>query len=166
MSQDDLDLSPLSGQSAAVTGGGGNHPQSTTSDELSVFDLSIEAFRKVFELNCLGVILPRQVLGKPIVETVAESSGRGSIANINSMNAPRPLTRIPAYSAAKAAVSNFTQWLAVHMARDYTPRIRVNAMAPGFFLTERNRYLLIGRESGALGAATGTNNMEGMNGGS
>jgi NAD(P)-dependent dehydrogenase (short-subunit alcohol dehydrogenase family) len=128
-----------------INGVGGNKKQATTSPELSFFDLPPEALRWVFDLNCLGTILPSQVFGK--IMAVQEE---GCILNISSMNAYRPLTRIPAYSAAKAAVSNFTQWLAVHLAQEYSPRIRVNAIAPGFFLTEQNRFLLVDQTSGAL----------------
>jgi len=126
---------------------GGNKPQATTGPDLRFFDLPVDALRWVFDLNLLGTILPCQVFGKIMAET-----GRGVILNISSMNAFRPLTRIPAYSAAKAGVSNFTQWLAVHMAQEYSPRIRVNAIAPGFFLTEQNRFLLLDRETGELTA--------------
>ncbi|HEX9384955.1 MAG TPA: SDR family oxidoreductase, partial [Anaerolineales bacterium] len=98
----------------------------------------IDALRHVGDLNLLGTILPCQVFGRDMAER-----GEGVILNISSMNALRPLTRIPAYSAAKAAVTNFTQWLAVHMAQNYSPRIRVNAIAPGFFIGEQNRRLLL-----------------------
>jgi NAD(P)-dependent dehydrogenase (short-subunit alcohol dehydrogenase family) len=122
---------------------GGNKPQATTSAELKFFDLPTDALRWVFDLNVLGTILPCQAFGKLMAE-----QGYGTILNISSMNAFRPLTRIPAYSAAKAAVSNFTQWLAVHMAQEYSPKIRVNAIAPGFFLTNQNRFLLTDKETG------------------
>jgi NAD(P)-dependent dehydrogenase (short-subunit alcohol dehydrogenase family) len=128
-----------------VNGAGGNRPQATTSAANSFFDLPEEALRWVLELNLMGTILPAQVFGQ-----VMAQQKNGAILNIASMNAIRPLTRIPAYSAAKAAVTNFTQWLAVHMAQEYSPTIRVNAIAPGFFLTEQNRYLLTERDSGAL----------------
>lgn len=128
-----------------VNAAGGNKPQATTSSDLSFFDLPEDALRFVFDLNIVGTILPCQVFGREMAER-----GEGVILNISSMNAFRPLTRIPAYSAAKAGVSNFTQWLAVHMAQEYSPNIRVNAVAPGFFLTEQNRYLLMHPESGDL----------------
>jgi NAD(P)-dependent dehydrogenase (short-subunit alcohol dehydrogenase family) len=127
-----------------VNGAGGNQPQATTNPEQSFFDLPADAFRWVFDLNLLGAILPSQVFGKLMAERK-----EGVILNISSMNAFRPLTRIPAYSAAKAGVSNFTQWLAVHMAQEYSPNIRVNAIAPGFFVGEQNRRLLL-NEDGSL----------------
>jgi NAD(P)-dependent dehydrogenase (short-subunit alcohol dehydrogenase family) len=130
-----------------VNAAGGNHPRATTTPNLSFFDLPPEALRWVFDLNILGTMLPSQVFGKMMAE-----KGEGVILNISSMNAFRPLTRIPAYSAAKAGVSNFTQWLAVHMAQVYSPRIRVNAIAPGFFLTQQNRFLLLEEKSGELTA--------------
>jgi NAD(P)-dependent dehydrogenase (short-subunit alcohol dehydrogenase family) len=130
-----------------VNGAGGNKPQATTSPDLKFFDLPADALRWVFELNILGTILPSQAFGK-----IMAAQGYGAILNISSMNSFRPLTRIPAYSAAKSAVSNFTQWLAVHMAQEYSPRIRVNAVAPGFFLTNQNRFLLTDKETGGLTA--------------
>jgi NAD(P)-dependent dehydrogenase (short-subunit alcohol dehydrogenase family) len=126
-----------------INAAGGNKPDATSSADLSFFDLPEEALRFVVDLNLLGTILPSQVFGRAMAER-----GEGVIVNISSMNAFRPLTRIPAYSAAKAAVSNFTQWLAVHMAQEYSPNIRVNALAPGFVLTEQNRYLLTDEASG------------------
>ena len=128
-----------------INGAGGNRPAATTSAERSFFDLDPQAIGDVLNLNFTGTLLTSQVFGQSMVE-----QGYGCIVNITSMNALRPLTRIPAYSAAKAAVSNFTQWLAVHMAQEYSPRIRVNAIAPGFFLTEQNRFLLTEAETGAL----------------
>ncbi|TNF72392.1 MAG: SDR family NAD(P)-dependent oxidoreductase [Acidobacteria bacterium] len=132
------DLGPVD---MLINAAGGNKPDATTSADLSFFDLPEEALRFVVDLNLLGTILPCQVFGRAMAER-----GEGVIVNISSMNAFTPLTRIPAYSAAKAAVSNFTQWLAVHMAQEYSPNIRVNALAPGFFLTEQNRYLLTDEE--------------------
>jgi len=130
-----------------VNAAGGNNPKATTTPNLSFFDLPPEALRWVFDLNILGTMLPCQVFGKAMAE-----KGEGVILNVSSMNAFRPLTRIPAYSAAKAGVSNFTQWLAVHMAQVYSPRIRVNAIAPGFFLTQQNKFLLTDEQTGELTA--------------
>jgi len=130
-----------------INAAGGNKPAATTGPERSFFDLPAEAIRAVLDLNILGTILPCQVFGKFMAER-----RRGAILNISSMNAFRPLTRIPAYSAAKAGVSNFTQWLAVHMAQEYSPDIRVNAIAPGFFLTNQNRFLLTEQQTGELTA--------------
>jgi NAD(P)-dependent dehydrogenase (short-subunit alcohol dehydrogenase family) len=127
-----------------INGAGGNKKEATTNQDMSFFDLPPEAVQWVFNLNLLGTLLPSQIFGKRMVEKDA-----GVMLNVSSMTAFRPLTRIPAYSGAKAAVSNFTQWLAVHLAQEYSPRIRVNAMAPGFFLTEQNRFLLT-EKSGAL----------------
>lgn len=128
-----------------INGAGGNKPQASTHPDQSFFDIPVDALRFVFDLNLLGTILPTQVFGKLMADQKT-----GVILNISSMNAFRPLTRIPAYSAAKAGVSNFTQWLAVHMAQEYSPEIRVNAIAPGFFLTDQNRFLLTRQENGDL----------------
>jgi len=130
-----------------VNAAGGNKPQATTRPDVSFFDLPSDALRWVFDLNLLGTILPCQVFGKFMAQ-----QREGVILNISSMNAFRPLTRVPAYSAAKAGVSNFTQWLAVHMAQEYSPQIRVNAIAPGFFLTSQNEYLLTDEQTGKLTA--------------
>jgi NAD(P)-dependent dehydrogenase (short-subunit alcohol dehydrogenase family) len=128
-----------------INGAGGNKKEATTSPELSFFDLPAEAIRFVFDLNFIGTLLPSQVFGKEMAE-----NGTGVILNVSSMNAFRPLTKISAYSAAKAAVSNFTQWLAVHVCQNYSKDIRVNAIAPGFFLTEQNRFLLTDEKTGEL----------------
>jgi NAD(P)-dependent dehydrogenase (short-subunit alcohol dehydrogenase family) len=126
-----------------VNGAGGNKREATASPEMSFFDIPAEAIQWVFNLNCVGTILPSQVFVRDMVEKQA-----GVVINIASMAGIRPLTRVVSYSAAKAAVANFTQWLAVHMAQEYSPRIRVNAMAPGFFLTAQNEYLLVDKETG------------------
>ena len=130
-----------------INGAGGNNPQATTSAEHSFFDLPENAISCVFDLNLMSTIYASQVFGKFMAE-----QKKGTILNISSMNAFRPLTKIPVYSAAKAAVSNFTQWLAVHMAQEYSPEIRVNAIAPGFFLTDQNRFLLTDQATGDLTA--------------
>ena len=129
-----------------VNGAGGNRPRATTGPEAPFFDLPVEALRGVVDVNLIGVILPSQVFGRIMADQKS-----GVVLNIASMNAYRPLTRIPAYSAAKAAVANFTQWLAVHLAQEYSPAIRVNAIAPVFLVGEQNRRLLLDAD-GALTA--------------
>ena len=129
-----------------INSAGGNKPEATTG-ERSFFEIPEEALRFVFDLNIMGTVLATQVFARRMA-----GQGEGVILNFSSMSAFRPLTRVMGYSAAKAAVSNFTQWLAVHLAQQYSPRIRVNAVAPGFFLTDQNRYLLTDKETGALTA--------------
>jgi NAD(P)-dependent dehydrogenase (short-subunit alcohol dehydrogenase family) len=128
-----------------INGAGGNSAKATTKEELTFFDIPENALRWVFDLNLMGTMLASQVFGKLIA-----AQKNGCILNISSMNSYRPLTRIPAYSASKAAVSNFTQWLAVYMAQEYSTEIRVNAIAPGFFLTDQNHYIMIDKENGEL----------------
>lgn len=128
-----------------INAAGGNHPQATTSDERAFFDLDLQAINDVLGTNFMGTFQSCQVFGRSMAER-----GQGCIVNVTSMSALRPLTRIPAYSAAKAAVANFTQWLAVYMAQEFSSLIRVNAIAPGFFLTEQNRFLLTDAGTGAM----------------
>ncbi|MGE0101171.1 MAG: SDR family oxidoreductase [Blastocatellales bacterium] len=130
-----------------VNGAGGNDPGATTRPDLTFFNLPEDALKHVFDLNLLGTMLPCQIFGRQMAE-----QGDGVILNVSSMSAMRPLTRVVGYSAAKAAINNFTQWLAVHLAQNYSPRLRVNAVAPGFFVTEQNRGLLIDQKTGGLTA--------------
>jgi len=136
-----------------INGAGGNSPQATTKmetlteeglDDLegSFFGLELEGFQKVFDLNFMGTLLPTMVFTRDMVKRQ-----NGVVVNISSMNAYKPLTKIPAYSAAKASINNFTEWLAVHFAK---VGVRVNAIAPGFFLTNQNRFLLTDEQSGKL----------------
>jgi len=128
-----------------INGAGGNNPKATTTDKLTFWDLPTDGFQWVFNLNFIGTVIPSQVFGKAFAK-----QDSGDIINISSMSAFRPLTRVGAYSAAKAAISNFTMWLAVHISQNYSKKIKVNALAPGFFVTEQNRDLLIDRETKEL----------------
>jgi NAD(P)-dependent dehydrogenase (short-subunit alcohol dehydrogenase family) len=137
-----------------INAAGGNAPTATTKDEWinkdnindlskTFFGLDLNGFRSVFDLNFLGTMLPSMVFAEDMLMK------GGVIINISSMNSYRPLTKIPAYSAAKSAINNFTQWLAVHLAK---VNIRVNAIAPGFFLTNQNRFLMTDEKTGELSA--------------
>lgn len=127
-----------------VNGAGGNVAAATLSPGDSIFALNEAAFRQVFDLNMMGTLLPTQVFGEAMAE-----AGSGSIVNISSMAADRTLTRVVGYSAAKASVENFTRWMAVELARSFGEGLRVNAVAPGFFIGEQNRDLLL-NEDGSL----------------
>jgi len=120
-----------------INAAGGNMPGATIAPDKTFFDLDPKAFQQVVDLNLLGTVLPSQIFGE-----VMAAKKTGVIINISSMSAFRPITRVVGYSAAKAAVSNFTGWLAIEMAKKYGAGIRVNAISPGFFITEQNRALL------------------------
>jgi NAD(P)-dependent dehydrogenase (short-subunit alcohol dehydrogenase family) len=127
-----------------VNGAGGNVAEATLAPDGSLFDLPTDAFRQVFDLNLMGTVLPTQVFGE-----VMAKQRRGVVVNISSMAADRAITRVVGYSAAKASVENFTRWMAVEMARSYGAGLRVNALAPGFFVGEQNRRLLL-EDDGSL----------------
>ncbi len=120
-----------------INGAGGNLPGATIAPDKTFFDLDTKAFQQVVDLNLLGTVLPSQIFGE-----VMAANKKGVIINISSMAAFKPITRVVGYSAAKAAIDNFTQWLAVELAKKIGEGIRVNAIAPGFFITEQNRTLL------------------------
>lgn len=126
-----------------VNAAGGNSPRATASPTMSYFDIPEDALRFVLDLNILGTMMPCQILAKQMVE-----AGEGVILNYSSMNAYRPLTNIAAYSASKAAITNFTAWLATYLAQNFSGKIRVNAIAPGFFLGEQNRFLVQDKDTG------------------
>jgi len=121
-----------------INGAGGNMPGATVTPDQTVFDISIDHFRKVSDLNLLGTVIPTIAFTKPMV-----AQKTGSIINISSMSAFIPLTRVVGYSASKAAINSFTQWMSVELANKYGPGIRVNAIAPGFFVAKQNRSLLL-----------------------
>lgn len=136
-----------------INGAGGNSPAATTQVEemnkssineleKTFYGLGMDGFQKVYDLNFKGTLLPTMVFTLDMLE-----AGKGSVLNISSMNSFRPLTKIPAYSAAKASINNFTQWLSVHLAKT---GIRVNCLAPGFFLTNQNRFLLTDEKTGEM----------------
>jgi len=135
-----------------INGAGGNSPDATTKSEFitddlesledTFFGLDLKSITKVFDLNFMGTLIPTMVFGKEMIQRKS-----GVILNISSMNSFRPLTKIPAYSAAKSSVNNLTEWLAVHFAK---MNVRVNAIAPGFFITAQNKFLLIDEKTGEL----------------
>ncbi|HEU4473007.1 MAG TPA: SDR family oxidoreductase [Flavisolibacter sp.] len=126
-----------------VNAAGGNMPEGVLLPEQSVFEMNITGMRNVMDLNLWGTLIPTQVFGSAIAET-----GRGSIVNISSMNSKRAITRVLGYNMGKAAVDCYTRWFAVELAKRYGDRIRMNALAPGFFLTEQNRSLLTKPDGG------------------
>jgi NAD(P)-dependent dehydrogenase (short-subunit alcohol dehydrogenase family) len=138
------ELGPVCG---LVNAAGGNNPRANTSATNKFFDLPEDALRMVFDLNLVGTIMPCQIFGQQMTE-----AGEGVILNYSSMTAYRPLTNVVGYAAAKAGITNFTSWLAVHLAQNYSSKIRVNAIAPGFFMGEQNKAMLVDQETGELTA--------------
>jgi NAD(P)-dependent dehydrogenase (short-subunit alcohol dehydrogenase family) len=129
-----------------VNAAGGNVAAATVAEDISFFGLEQGPLREVLDLNLLGTVLPTQVFGEAMAKGSSGAEVEGSIVNVSSMAAQRPLTRVVGYSAAKAAVENLTRWLAAELARKHGPGLRVNAIAPGFFLGEQNRALLVNED--------------------
>ncbi len=128
-----------------INGAGGSRKETTTSSELEFFDIEPEAMKAVFSLNYLSAVIPSQAVGRIFAEKKS-----GVILNISSIAGILPLTRAISYSDGKAATNSFTRWLAVHIAQNYSPNIRVNAIAPGFMLTEQNTFLLVDKKTGEM----------------
>ena len=128
-----------------LNGAGGSHPTTTTSSELEFFDIDPENVRRVIDLNYLTSVIPSQAIGRVFAKNKA-----GAVVNITSIGGGLPLGRALAYSNGKAAADSFTRWLAVHMASTYSPNIRVNAIAPGFMITNQNRFLLLDEQTEQL----------------
>jgi len=126
-----------------VNAAGGNMPDGVLQPEESVFKMKMDGMKKVLDLNLWGTLIPTQIFGEAIAET-----GRGSIVNISSMNSKKAVTKVLGYNMGKAAVDCYTQWFAVELANRYGDKIRMNALAPGFFLTEQNRNLLTTTDGG------------------
>lgn len=136
-------LDSLGEATILINGAGGSSKQATTADDLPFFDILPDALARTFALNYSGTVIPCQLVGAHFAK-----QRQGNILNIASIGGLRPLSRAIGYSNAKAAIVSFTEWLAIHMAREYTPAIRVNALAPGFVLTDQNRFLLIDEQTG------------------
>jgi NAD(P)-dependent dehydrogenase (short-subunit alcohol dehydrogenase family) len=136
-------VAALGGVDILVNGAGGSRADATTSADLEFFAIGKDALQSAVGLNFLSAVIPSQAVGRAF-----RDKGEGVILNIASIAGMRPLSRAVAYSTGKAALINFTQWLAVHMATEYSPRIRVNAIAPGFVLTDQNRFLMTDRDTG------------------
>ncbi len=126
-----------------VNGAGGNQPEGVLTPDQDIFKINMAGMKKVMDLNLWGTLIPTQIFGEAIA-----ANGGGSIVNISSMNSKRAITRVLGYNMGKAAVDCYTQWFAVELANRYGDKIRMNALAPGFFLTEQNRYLLTKKEEG------------------
>ena len=138
-------LEHFGGVDLLVNGAGGSHRDTTTSPDLAFFDIEPEAMKMVMDLNYMSMVIPSQAVGR-----VFADKGTGAVLNITSIGGGLPLSRAVAYSNGKAAADSFTRWLAVHMASQYSANIRVNAIAPGFMITEQNRFLLVDGETEEL----------------